>query len=835
MPIEHLTDDQIATWTREQKDRWWLEKVFRGNMPQLTLRAALTGFCLGGILSATNLYIGAKTGWTLGVGLTSVILAFATFKVMGKIGLAKEFTILENNAMQSVATAAGYMTGPLVSGLAAYMMVKNAIMPWWQMLLFNVILSILGVLVAFPMKRRFINDEQQPFPEGRACGVLLDTLYTSAASVGLFKAKALAGAAIFAGTIKFMMGEAYHTLLQSRVLGLEHVRFLSEHPVEKVMAWMHVRMPAIQNIDLRKLDLSPTINLEMFGAGGLMNIRYAINMLVGMIVTWAIVVPGIVDRGDTMNSKGKQFTPPATLAADGSVAFWGRTYAGVEAFTATVATDGEGEPLFARILVGADAITDASGRALKAPVKVKAGKLIAADGKAIPFENLTLEPGKEIEFVKHGRHALPVTIHAPQGEEMGGAPVLPLVQVTPKGLAYADGTPITPPVTVDAGSFTPVGAAEAITIRSNFNRGHLLNSWALWPGVAMLVCASMVSLFAKPKMFVQAFSGLMGRKKPAGTDVLAHIELPFSVSLIGVPLVGALGVWMAHEWFGVSWLWGALAIPLIAVLTIIAAQATALTSITPTGSLSKITQFTFGALDRKFPSAFDAAGKGIANPAVNLMTACMTTEVASNAANLLMDIKPGYMLGAKPRQQAVGHCIGIVSGALASTPLFYLLFLAGHPDNPFTKPKESLQGARVEDVLLAEPDKFSFVGAVQWKGISDLITGGLSRLPESALWAMGIAAAFGIIFEIWRMISKNKLPISPLAFGLGIVLPPDSTVWMFFGAFFFWAMGRVYAEKKHSLGHRLWIDTHEPICAGLVAGAALIGIGDILVKVFLLQ
>ena len=47
MAIEHLTEEQIRTWTREQKDTWWLTRVFRGNMPQLTLRSALTGFLLG--------------------------------------------------------------------------------------------------------------------------------------------------------------------------------------------------------------------------------------------------------------------------------------------------------------------------------------------------------------------------------------------------------------------------------------------------------------------------------------------------------------------------------------------------------------------------------------------------------------------------------------------------------------------------------------------------------------------------------------------------------------------------------------------------------------------
>jgi uncharacterized oligopeptide transporter (OPT) family protein len=175
MALQQLTSEQVRDWTREQKDRWWFENVYRGNMPQLTLRSALTGFVLGGLLSVTNLYIGAKTGWTLGVGLTSVILAFAIYRVFSQLG-ARDMTILENNCVQSIATAAGYMTMPLTSGLAAYMWATNTVLPWWQIMVFMTVLSILGVLVAFPMKRRFINDEQHPFPEGRACGVVLDAL-----------------------------------------------------------------------------------------------------------------------------------------------------------------------------------------------------------------------------------------------------------------------------------------------------------------------------------------------------------------------------------------------------------------------------------------------------------------------------------------------------------------------------------------------------------------------------------------------------------------------------------------------------------------------------------
>lgn len=129
MAIKELTPEQVRTMSLEEKDRWWLENVYRGDMPQLTLRSALTGMVLGGVLSLTNLYVGIRTGWTLGVGITSVILSFAIFKALSKLSLGSEMTVLENNAMQSIATSAGYMTAPLISSLAAYMAVTGKVIP----------------------------------------------------------------------------------------------------------------------------------------------------------------------------------------------------------------------------------------------------------------------------------------------------------------------------------------------------------------------------------------------------------------------------------------------------------------------------------------------------------------------------------------------------------------------------------------------------------------------------------------------------------------------------------------------------------------------------------
>ena len=114
MALLQLTEEQIRGWTRAQKDEWWFSNVYRGDMAQLTVRSAATGFLLGGVLAATAMYIGAKTGISIGVGLTSVILAFAMYRLIAKAGFAGDFTILENNCTQSIATAAGYMIGPMI-------------------------------------------------------------------------------------------------------------------------------------------------------------------------------------------------------------------------------------------------------------------------------------------------------------------------------------------------------------------------------------------------------------------------------------------------------------------------------------------------------------------------------------------------------------------------------------------------------------------------------------------------------------------------------------------------------------------------------------------------
>ena len=625
MAIHELTPEQIRTWTVEQKDRWWLEKVYKGDMPQLTWRSALTGMLLGGVLSLTNLYIGIRTGWALGVGVTSVVLSFALFKVLAKIGLGSEMTLLENNAMQSIATSAGYMTTPLVSSMAAYMAITGRIVPWQQTMVWLIVLGVLGVLFAFPLKKRFINDEQLPFPDGLAAGVVMDNLHEGSGEEGLFKARVLGVGAVIAALVEILRSEKVMSFMN---LGWMKLPDNWDDPLYR---WF---TPRIMGTPLRDLTVTFDTSLVMFFAGGIMGVKTGVSLLVGATINYCFLAPYFIREGVI---------------------------------------------------------------------------------KGVGFKNITM--------------------------------------------------------------------------------------WALWGGVAMMTTSSIYSFLSKPKVILDSFRGLFGQK--TGSDVLKDIELPMSVFAVGIPVVGFLTVWAGHSFFGVSWLLGTVAIPLVFVFTLIAVNATGLTSITPIGALGKLTQLTYSVI---------APG----NITTNIMTAGITGEVSSSAANLLMDIKPGYMLGGKPRHQAVGHVLGIFAGAAVVVPVFYLM----------------MHG----DLSVLMSDKMPMPSAQVWRAVAIVLTKGLEFLHPTARWAILIGGIAGIAIEIANQRTLGRFPLSAVGVGLAFVLTFSDCLTMGLGSIVFWYAGRAFADKdKNGVPYRVFVDNSETFCAGGIAGGAIIGLILILLETVVLK
>jgi putative OPT family oligopeptide transporter len=274
------------TGTPAEIERQWFEKVYRGrgdSMRQLTWRAVLMGSLLGGVLSLTNLYIGLKAGWGIGVALTACILSYAIWTTFVKIGLAKTpMTILENNCMQSAASSAGYSTGgTLVSAFAAFIMINGHNLPLPFTLAWVFFLAVLGVTMAIPMKKQMINLEQLRFPSGVAAAETLRALHSDSTK-GLRAAKALGIAGFIAALDDF-----WHD-------GFGMFARLASYSSDALLTKLNTDI-------IGKVWMGRTVMLDwepiFIASGAIIGLRVCTSMLIGSILCWMVYVPCLQHAG----------------------------------------------------------------------------------------------------------------------------------------------------------------------------------------------------------------------------------------------------------------------------------------------------------------------------------------------------------------------------------------------------------------------------------------------------------------------------------------------------------------------------------------------------------
>ncbi len=263
----------------------WLRNTYRRGVPQLTARAVLVGMALGCVMCLSNLYVFFKTGWSMGVTITAGILAFSLFRGLQALRIVREpLGTLENNALTTVASGAGYMTGG--GNMAAYgallMMIvthqglqRPATAP---MILWFAVIAALGVFAAIPIKRQLINREALAFPTGTATAETLETLHGGSAGAGAAKARALAIAAGGAAALTWFR--------------------------EAKLAWMPFNIPAkiplgftIAGRKAAEWTLELKSEVVLLGAGALMSFRTAWSLLLGSVLTYGVLAPSLFEEG----------------------------------------------------------------------------------------------------------------------------------------------------------------------------------------------------------------------------------------------------------------------------------------------------------------------------------------------------------------------------------------------------------------------------------------------------------------------------------------------------------------------------------------------------------
>lgn len=307
--------------------------------------------------------------------------------------------------------------------------------------------------------------------------------------------------------------------------------------------------------------------------------------------------------------------------------------------------------------------------------------------------------------------------------------------------------------------------------------------WLLWPGVTLMVVASLVSFSFSFPSILRSFR----RTADAGSTVDTG-EVPRKWFIFSLVLALVLCVGLQSWFFGITW-WAAVAAVLLSfVLAIVASRVSGETNVTPVGAMGKVTQLMFALIMPK-------------NAAANLMGASVTAGAASQCADLMHDLKCGYLLGAVARKQVVGQICGSIAGAIVGSA-FYLILIPN--------PKE----------MLLTPD-WPAPAVAMWKAVAEVFQKGLSSLPPDATTAMAIAAVIGVIFPIVEKLLPKKVGMfvpACSAVGLAFVIPATNSISMFIGACI--AFGLTKSFPKWS--ERFLVT----VCAGIVAGESLTGAGD---------
>ncbi|MTI87586.1 MAG: oligopeptide transporter, OPT family [Balneolaceae bacterium] len=138
------------------------------DLPQITIKAVILGFLLSAILAGANAYLGLKVGMTVSASIPAAVISMAVLR------LFKESNILENNIVQTAASAGESLAAGVIFTLPALILLKYWMdFPFMQTAAIAMFGGILGVLFTIPLRRALIVESDLQFPEGVATGEVL--------------------------------------------------------------------------------------------------------------------------------------------------------------------------------------------------------------------------------------------------------------------------------------------------------------------------------------------------------------------------------------------------------------------------------------------------------------------------------------------------------------------------------------------------------------------------------------------------------------------------------------------------------------------------------------
>jgi putative OPT family oligopeptide transporter len=232
-----------------------------GEMREFTLRAVILGGAITLIFTAANVYLGLKVGLTFATSIPAAVISMALLRFVANSN------ILENNIVQTIASAAGTLAA-IIFVLPGLIMIG-----WWQGFNYWTTVAVcaiggtLGVMFSIPLRRALVTGSDLPYPEGVAAA---EVLKVGAGSAEGAEENAKGLATIIAASLV----SAGFAVLAAMKLAVSE-------------------LATAFRVGAGASGASTSLSMALIGVGHLVGVSVGIAMLFGMLIAWVGLMPAL--------------------------------------------------------------------------------------------------------------------------------------------------------------------------------------------------------------------------------------------------------------------------------------------------------------------------------------------------------------------------------------------------------------------------------------------------------------------------------------------------------------------------------------------------------------
>lgn len=230
---------------------------------ELTIRGLLLGAAITLIFTAANVYLGLKVGLTFATSIPAAVIS------MGALSLFRNASILENNIVQTVASAAGALASIIFVLPGLVIVGWWTGIPFWPAFFICASGGIIGVIFTIPLRRAMVTQSDLPYPEGVAAAQVL--------KVGSVAREA---EATDRNARRGLMAVVYGAMASLALSILTATQIAAAG----IQSFVRVGRNSVTGFDF-------SFSLALVGAGHLVGLSVGLALLLGVLIAWGVAVP----------------------------------------------------------------------------------------------------------------------------------------------------------------------------------------------------------------------------------------------------------------------------------------------------------------------------------------------------------------------------------------------------------------------------------------------------------------------------------------------------------------------------------------------------------------